>query len=117
MQEGCRGLIVTSRVTEKECNELYKEFKLGGKERFDFCSRFFAPHLGIDEDPCTGSAHCALAPYWSKKMDGKKSFRGVQMSERKGIVGMTLQQEEKTVILRGTASCVVEGRIASDASR
>jgi PhzF family phenazine biosynthesis protein len=49
----------------------------------DFVSRFFAPRLGIDEDPVTGSAHCALIPYWSKRL-GKKDLHALQVSERSG---------------------------------
>ena len=48
----CRGVIVTSRSERSE---------------YDFVSRFFAPLYGVPEDPVTGSAHCALGPYWSKK--------------------------------------------------
>ena len=40
----------------------------GGDEKYDFVSRYFAPRLGIDEDPVTGSAHCSLAPYWAPKL-------------------------------------------------
>ncbi len=49
----------------------------------DFVSRFFAPGAGIDEDPVTGSTHCALAPYWADRL-GKTSLRARQISERTG---------------------------------
>jgi PhzF family phenazine biosynthesis protein len=52
---------------------------------FDFVSRFFAPACGIDEDPVTGSAHCALGPYWAEKL-GRNDLVGFQASERGGIV-------------------------------
>jgi len=49
----------------------------------DFVSRFFAPKVGIPEDPVTGSAHCTLIPYWSEKL-GKTSLYAVQVSQRRG---------------------------------
>ncbi len=49
----------------------------------DFVSRFFAPRLGIPEDPVTGSAHCALVPYWSERL-GKKDLHALQVSRRGG---------------------------------
>jgi predicted PhzF superfamily epimerase YddE/YHI9 len=51
----------------------------------DFVSRFFAPGSGVNEDPVTGSAHCALTPYWAKKL-GKSTMRGFQASARGGLV-------------------------------
>jgi len=54
-----------------------------GDDGFDFVSRYFAPHHGIPEDPVTGSAHCALTPYWSKRLD-KKVLRARQVSPRGG---------------------------------
>lgn len=51
----------------------------------DFVSRFFAPKFGIPEDPVTGSAHCALAPYWSAKL-GKALMRARQISKRGGDI-------------------------------
>lgn len=54
-------------------------------ERFDFVSRFFAPRVGVDEDPVTGSAHCALAPFWSERL-GRDSLTGYQVSGRGGVV-------------------------------
>ena len=50
---------------------------------FDFISRFFAPQLGIDEDPVTGSAHCLLTPFWAEKLL-KKQFDAYQASPRGG---------------------------------
>ena len=51
----------------------------------DFVSRFFAPSLGIDEDPVTGAAHCALGPYWSERL-ATVSLTGEQASKRGGLV-------------------------------
>ena len=54
-----------------------------GEEGYDFVSRFFAPEKGVPEDPVTGSAHCALTPYWSRRLD-KKTLRARQVSPRGG---------------------------------
>jgi PhzF family phenazine biosynthesis protein len=62
----CRGIIVTSKGS-----------------RSDFVSRFFAPRLGIPEDPVTGSAHCVLVPYWSSEVH-KKNLHAFQISKRGG---------------------------------
>jgi len=51
----------------------------------DFVSRFFAPNAGIDEDPVTGSAHCALVPYWAQRL-GRKVLKARQLSDRGGTV-------------------------------
>lgn len=51
----------------------------------DFVSRFFAPQVGVNEDPVTGSAHTTLTPYWAKQLD-KEEFTAIQLSERKGYL-------------------------------
>ena len=51
----------------------------------DFVSRFFAPNAGIDEDPVTGSAHCSLIPFWSKKL-GNNKLNAKQLSKRGGVL-------------------------------
>jgi len=58
--------------------------------RYDFCVRCFAPALGIDEDPVTGSAHCALVPFWSKRT-GRTEFTSHQVSKRGGILKVSLR--------------------------
>ena len=57
---------------------------------YDFCVRCFAPSVGIDEDPVTGSAHCALVPFWSEKT-GKKDFDSHQVSKREGALKVSLK--------------------------
>ncbi len=57
---------------------------------FDFCVRCFAPALGIDEDPVTGSAHCALTPFWHIKT-GRTDFTSHQISKRGGILKLSLR--------------------------
>ncbi|CAJ1955846.1 unnamed protein product [Sphenostylis stenocarpa] len=77
---------------------------------FDFISRFFCPKLGISEDPVCGSAHCALAPYWSKKL-GKCDFKAYQASPRGGVIDIHLDETTQRVFLRGKAVTVMEGYI------
>lgn len=66
----------------------------------DFVSRFFAPKLGVPEDPVTGSAHCELAPYWAKRL-GKDTLEARQVSKRGGNLRCELQANR--VILAGRA--------------
>jgi PhzF family phenazine biosynthesis protein len=80
-----RGVIVTCRSE---------------RAGFDFVSRFFAPAVGVNEDPVTGSAHCALGPFWESRL-GKKDFTAYQASERGGTVGVSVREER--VVLRGQA--------------
>lgn len=75
---------------------------------FDFYSRFFCPKFGISEDPVTGSAHCALALYWSQKL-GKSDFVAYQASPRGGILSIHLNEHNQRVLLRGKAVTVMEG--------
>ncbi len=75
---------------------------------FDFVSRFFAPQGGVDEDPVTGSAHCALAYYWAQRT-GRTAFRAYQCSARGGVVFAELQGER--VKLGGQAVTVSRGEL------
>jgi predicted PhzF superfamily epimerase YddE/YHI9 len=73
---------------------------------FDFVSRFFAPASGIDEDPVTGSSHCCLAPFWSRRL-GKDMFLARQISARGGILKVRLDGDR--VRLGGQAVTVLRG--------
>lgn len=75
---------------------------------YDFVSRFFAPGIGIPEDPVTGSAHCCLGPHWQARL-GKTSFLARQISPRGGDVRVTLQGER--VLLGGQAVLVLKGEL------
>ena len=75
---------------------------------YDFVSRFFAPAAGIDEDPVTGSAHCALGPYWAAKL-GKSEFLAYQASPRGGILKVAVAGDR--VLLRGQAVTVLRGAL------
>jgi PhzF family phenazine biosynthesis protein len=86
---GGRGVIVTSRSASAQ---------------YDFVSRFFAPSAGIDEDPVTGSAHCTLGPYWSKKLE-KNEMVGHQISSRGGVVNVRVNGDR--VFLGGQAVTVL----------
>jgi len=75
---------------------------------YDFVSRFFVPKAGINEDPVTGSTHCALAPYWSDKLN-KKHLSARQLSTRGGNV--LCQVNNSRVTLRGQAVKYMQGTI------
>jgi len=74
----------------------------------DFVSRFFAPRVGVPEDPVTGSAHCQLTPYWASRL-GKTAFRARQLSRRGGEVLCELRGDR--VLLSGRAVLYLEGLI------
>lgn len=75
---------------------------------FDFVSRYFAPSAGVNEDPVTGSAHCALGPYWMSRR-GKAEFVARQLSSRGGIVRVRVEGDH--VILAGQAVTVYRGEL------
>lgn len=86
-----RGVIVTSKG-----------------ERADFVSRFFAPKYGVNEDPVTGSAHCALTPYWSRKLE-KKELVAHQVSRRGGE--LFCKDRGERVVIAGQAVAFMQGTI------
>jgi predicted PhzF superfamily epimerase YddE/YHI9 len=82
--------------------------------RYDFISRFFAPALGVNEDPVCGSAHCVLAPYWAAKLE-KKQLSAYQASARGGV--LRLRFEGDRVALGGQAVTVWQGELLHRAAR
>jgi PhzF family phenazine biosynthesis protein len=90
-------IIVTARTTAR-----------AGEARPDFVSRFFAPGLGIDEDPVTGVAHCCLGPFWAERL-GKVDLLGYQASKRGGVVRVRVRGER--VDLLGQAVTVMRGEM------
>ncbi len=88
-----RGVIVTSR---------------GDANEFDFVSRFFAPRVGVDEDPVCGSAHCCLGPYWADRL-GRRELVGHQVSCRGGTVRVRVNGPR--VALIGAAVTVLRGEL------
>ncbi len=88
-----RGIIVTS---------------LADSDEYNFVSRFFAPAVGVNEDPVTGSAHCFLSPYWSQRL-GRRELVGYQASARGGVVKVRL--DGKRVHIGGQAVTVLRGKL------
>jgi PhzF family phenazine biosynthesis protein len=80
----------------------------GGGSEADFVSRYWAPNAGIVDDPVTGSAHCALAPYWAAKL-GRTELTGLQVSRREGRVATRLEGDR--VVLGGHAVTVLRGEL------
>jgi PhzF family phenazine biosynthesis protein len=89
-QVDCRALVITSQ----------------GHSPYDFVSRYFAPRVGIPEDPVCGSAHCRLVPYWASRLN-KKEMLAYQSSNRGGVLRVRL--EENRVFLSGQACTVAVG--------
>ncbi|RII14027.1 putative isomerase YddE [Streptomyces sp. YIM 130001] len=90
-----RGIVATARAADPD----------GG---YDYVSRCFFPRVGVDEDPVTGSAHTALAPYWSPRL-GNPQLTGLQASARSGLVRTTLNGDR--TLLTGHAVTVIEGEL------
>jgi predicted PhzF superfamily epimerase YddE/YHI9 len=78
---------------------------------YDFISRFFAPRVGVNEDPVTGSVHCTLGPFWSKKLD-KKELIAYQASERGGVLRIRVAGDR--VYLGGAAVTILHGELIDD---
>jgi PhzF family phenazine biosynthesis protein len=91
---GARGIIVTAHADDER--------------PYDFVSRFFAPGSGVAEDPVTGSAHCALAPFWAERL-GRDALTGYQASARGGLVGVRTRGDR--VELTGRAVMVLRGEL------
>jgi PhzF family phenazine biosynthesis protein len=89
---GIRGVIVTAESTTEH----------------DVVSRFFAPGAGVDEDPVTGSAHCAIGPYWQDRI-GKSELVAYQASTRGGVVQVRCQGDR--VILEGRAITILRAEL------
>lgn len=91
-----RGVIATAPAEDPEASG------------YDFISRFFAPRVGVPEDPVTGSAHCALAPFWAERL-GRPALVGYQASARGGLV--RTETRGKRVMLAGQAVTVLRGSL------
>ena len=88
-----RGVIVTSRASSGP---------------YDFVSRFFAPRAGVREDPATGSAHCALTPFWSERL-GRQELLAYQASPRGAVI--RVRADGDRVTLGGQAVTVLAGEL------
>lgn len=119
------GDLLVELASGKDVAELQPEFdelrKCAGREvlitgpaphasGFDFFSRFFCPKFGVDEDLVCGSAHCALAPYWRKKL-GKCNLVAYMASSRSGRLDLYLEETTQCVHLRGEAVTVMNGTL------
>lgn len=91
-----RGVIVTAKSDHDE---------------YDFVSRFFAPRVGVDEDPVTGSAHCVLASYWGRKLN-KQHMIARQLSKRGGVLYLSLEKDR--LLIRGDACTILKGELYAD---
>lgn len=80
-------------------------------EDFDFCSRFFWPWSGTNEDPVTGSTHTFMGPFWAEKL-GKSTLRSLQCSVRTGVLDVAIlgQGDSKQVLITGDAVIMLEGK-------
>jgi PhzF family phenazine biosynthesis protein len=79
-----------------------------GEREVDYVCRFFAPSIGIDEDPATGSIHCTLAPYWADRL-GKDKLRAEQLSLRGGSMQCAIAGHRVTIA--GRARLYLHGAI------
>ncbi|HEY9735947.1 MAG TPA: PhzF family phenazine biosynthesis protein [Trichocoleus sp.] len=95
-----QGVIVTSRANTPGVGPASLEF--------DFVSRFFAPAIGINEDPVTGAAHCSLGPYWQDLL-GKSELLAYQASSRGGVVKVHCEGDR--IYLSGQAVTVLRGEL------
>ena len=92
-----RGFIVTSR---------------SDSNAYDFVSRFFAPRVGVNEDPVTGSSHCCLGPFWASRLN-KAEMTAYQASARGGVVGVRMGNDK--VYISGQAVTVFQAELRAQA--
>lgn len=109
--------------TEEQIRELEPDYKILSEldrrglivtapgNKVDFVSRFFVPNVGVAEDPVTGSAHCALTPYWAQHLN-KTTFHARQLSKRGGDLRCELHGDR--VYLFGNAVPYLRGKITID---
>jgi PhzF family phenazine biosynthesis protein len=95
---GAEGLIITARADDRETS---------------FVSRFFAPAVGVPEDPVCGSAHCVLAPYWADRL-GERTMTARQLSPRGGTIHVELAGDRVTIA--GRAVTTLSGELTPVAS-
>ena len=93
-QLAARGVIVTAKG-----------------DQYDFVSRFFAPQVGVDEDPVTGSAHTTLVPYWANML-GKNTLSALQLSKRKGLLNCLYLKDR--IQISGQAKLYLKGELFTD---
>jgi PhzF family phenazine biosynthesis protein len=118
LAEGCNDAAIIELPDEAAVMAVQPNFAALGQIRrmavvtargtdHDVVSRVFVPYLGIDEDPVTGSAHAALAPYWAKRL-GRSEFTALQASKRTGVLQCRLDGDR--VVLGGRCHTVIAGQ-------
>ena len=118
LAEGCNDAAIIEVPDEEAVRSVRPDFaKLAKIHRMpvitargrteDIVSRVFVPYLGIDEDPVTGAAHAALAPYWAERL-GRNDFAALQASKRTGVLHCRL--EDDRVLLGGRCYTVIAGQ-------
>jgi PhzF family phenazine biosynthesis protein len=118
LAEGCNDAAIIEVADETAVRNVRPDFAALGKIRRmavvtargsseDIASRVFVPYCGIDEDPVTGSAHAALAPYWAKRL-GRAEFTALQASRRTGVLHCRLENDR--VLLGGQCRTVIVGQ-------
>ena len=117
LADGCNDSTIVPVESEEEVRAISPDFAelrsilrmaivTAPGDRQDVVSRVFVPYCGIDEDPVTGSAHAALAPYWAGRL-GRNRFTALQASSRTGLLDCELRGDR--AILGGHAVTVIEG--------
>jgi len=118
LAEGCNDAAIIEVADEAAVRALEPDFAALAKihrmavitargDTQDVASRVFVPYLGIDEDPVTGSAHAALAPYWAKRL-GRTEFTALQASARTGVLHCRMEGDR--AILGGRCHTVIVGQ-------
>lgn len=92
----------------KQLKDIFGVIVTARGRKYDFVSRYFAPGIGVPEDPVTGSAHCTLIPYWAEKL-GKEHLRAYQLSKRGGEIFCRYHGER--VQISGQAALYAKGEI------
>lgn len=123
IHENEQGYLIAQLKTESDVKNFSPDFSLLSElgdfliiitaeadrnSSFDFVTRVFAPAFGVNEDPVTGSAHCALVYFWSQQLNRNK-FRACQISSRGGVLNITLKGDR--TILSGQAVTVLKGEL------
>ena len=118
LQPSIDSLVKIDQSAEIEKGENVKgvilTFKDDSDSQYNFLSRYFAPWVGIPEDPVTGSAHTVLTHYWSSKMGGQKSFLARQCSKRGGDLSLQINDNANKVFVSGNAKIVLCGQLNID---
>ena len=107
---GYRGIVVTAAPAHEREPAPAPE----PDPAHDYVLRFFAPGVGVDEDPVTGSAQCLLGPYWAARL-GRTSLRAAQLSARGGRIAVVVDGDR--VRIDGRAVTVLEGEVTGEAAR